>query len=166
MPARREPAGPTGSGSRSHTLARGGLARETADDDVEKDETAASSTTGDGSPWNVGNKAVLVQPFDPNLRPSEVVFDKLAIWIRIYDLPFGLMNKQWGFELGNKVGPVMKVDVDEQGRAWGPFLRVKVQFDISKPLLRCITIFLRKGRYQRCIMLDMRNFPITVILVG
>ena len=49
MPARREPAGPTGNGSRSRTLARGGLARETADDDVEKDETAASSTTGDGA---------------------------------------------------------------------------------------------------------------------
>ena len=113
----------------------------------------------DGSPWNVGNKAVLVQPFDPNLRPSEVVFDKLAIWIRIYDLPFGLMNKQWGFELGNKVGPVLKVDVDEQGRAWGPFLRVKVQFDISKPLLRCITIFSKKRQVPEVYNVRYEKLP-------
>lgn len=26
----------------------------------------------DGSPWHVDRKAVLVQHFDPNLRPSEV----------------------------------------------------------------------------------------------
>jgi len=53
----------------------------------------------DGSPWNVGKKAVLLQHFDPNLRPSEVTFNKIAIWIRIYDLPFGLMNRKWGWEL-------------------------------------------------------------------
>jgi hypothetical protein len=33
----------------------------------------------DGPPWNVGNKAVLVQHFDPSLRPSEVMFDRMAI---------------------------------------------------------------------------------------
>jgi hypothetical protein len=49
----------------------------------------------DGSPWSVGNKAVVVQRFSPNLRPSEVTFDKMAVWIIIYDLPFGLMNNKW-----------------------------------------------------------------------
>ncbi|CAN6204123.1 unnamed protein product [Urochloa humidicola] len=98
----------------------------------------------DGSPWNVGKKTVLVQQFDANLRPSEVVFNKMAIWIRIYDLPFGLMNSKWGWELAKKLGSVMKVEVDAQGRAWGSYLRAKVQVDISKPLLRCITIFSQK----------------------
>jgi hypothetical protein len=36
------------------------------------------------------------------------------------------------------------VEVDAQGRAWGPYLRAKVLVDISKPLLRCITIFSEK----------------------
>jgi hypothetical protein len=76
----------------------------------------------DGSPWSVGKKSVLIQQFDPNLRPSEVVFDKMAIWI-ICDLPFGLMNSKWGRELAKKVGSIMKVEVDAQGRAWGPYLR-------------------------------------------
>ncbi|CAO2160944.1 unnamed protein product [Urochloa humidicola] len=98
----------------------------------------------DGSPWNVSGKAVLVQRFDPNLRPTDVVFDKMPIWIRICDLPFGLMNRIWGTELAKKVGSVEKVDVDAQGRAWGPYLRAKVLIDISKPLLRCITIFSNK----------------------
>jgi len=98
----------------------------------------------DESPWNVGNKLVLVQRFDPNLRPSEVTFDKMPIWIRIQDLPFGLMNNKSGLELTKKIGSVLKVEVDSQGRAWGPFLRAKVQIDLAKPLLRCITIFSEK----------------------
>lgn len=98
----------------------------------------------DGSPWYVGKKAVLVQKFDPNLRPSEVVFDRMTIWIRICDLPFGLMNNRWGWKLAKKVGKVINVEVDAQGRAWGPYLRAKVQVDISKPLLRCISIFSEK----------------------
>jgi hypothetical protein len=28
-----------------------------------------------------------VQQFDPNMRPSKIVFDKMAIWVKIYDLP-------------------------------------------------------------------------------
>lgn len=98
----------------------------------------------DGSPWAVGNKAVLVQQFDPNLRPSEVAFDKMAVWIRILDLPFGLMNNKWGWELAKKVGSVMKLEVDSQGRAWGLYLRAKVQIDLTKPLLRCVIIFSEK----------------------
>ncbi|KAK3121518.1 hypothetical protein QOZ80_8BG0655120 [Eleusine coracana subsp. coracana] len=68
----------------------------------------------------------------------------MAVWVRIHDLPFGLMNDKWGWELAKKVGDVMKIEVDAQGRAWGPYLRAKVQIDLSKPLLRCVTIFSEK----------------------
>ena len=113
----------------------------------------------DGSPWNVGKKAVLIQQFDPNLRPSEVVFDKMAIWIRICDLPFGLMNRKWGWELAKKVGSVMKLDVDAHGRAWGPYLRAKVQVHISKPLLRCITIFSEKRQTTEIYNVKYEKLP-------
>jgi hypothetical protein len=85
-----------------------------------------------------------MQQYDPNLRPSEIVFDKMAVWIRIYDLPFGLMNKRWGWKLAEKVGTVMKVEVDSQGRAWGAYFRAKVQINLSKPLMRCVSMFSEK----------------------
>ena len=46
----------------------------------------------DGSPWNIGKRAVLVQEFDASLRPSDIHFDHMSIWVRIYNIPFGLMN--------------------------------------------------------------------------
>lgn len=69
----------------------------------------------DGSLWMVGNRAVLIQDFDADLRPTDVNFDRMSIWVRIQNLPFGLMNKTWGEDLARKIGSLQKVDVDDQG---------------------------------------------------
>lgn len=108
----------------------------------------------DGSPWTIGKKAGLLQQFDPSLRPSEVSFDKMAIWVRIYYIPFGYMNNEWGEVMAGRVGKVLKLEVDANGKAWGPFLRAKVQVDINKPLLRCVTVFSEKK--QRADQFDVR----------
>ncbi|KAL6642633.1 hypothetical protein ACP70R_020814 [Stipagrostis hirtigluma subsp. patula] len=113
----------------------------------------------DGSPWNVGKKAVLVQAFDPNLRPSEVVFDRMSIWVRIYDLPFGLTNNKWGKELAKKIGSVVKIEVGSDDRAWGAYLRAKVQVDISKPLLRCISIYSERKKITEVFDVKYEKLP-------
>jgi hypothetical protein len=46
----------------------------------------------DGSPWNVNKRAVLVKRYDQNQRSTDIVFNLLPIWVRIMNLPFGLMN--------------------------------------------------------------------------
>jgi hypothetical protein len=88
----------------------------------------------DGAPWNVSKRAVLFKRYVPNLRPADMVFNKMPIWVRIMNLPFGLMNKRWGFELAGMIGEVEKLELDEHGRAWGPYLRARVAIDVSKPL--------------------------------
>lgn len=95
----------------------------------------------DGAPWNVSKRAVLFKRYVPNLRPADMVFNKMPIWVRIMNLPFGLMNKRWGFELAGMIGEVEKLELDEHGRAWGPYLRARVAIDVSKPLRRCVGIF-------------------------
>lgn len=95
----------------------------------------------DGSPWNVNKRAVLVKRYDQNQRSTDIVFNLLPIWVRIMNLPFGLMNGKWGGQLAGMIGEVEKLDLDDQGRAWGPYLRAKVAIDVSKPLRRCVGIF-------------------------
>lgn len=41
----------------------------------------------DGSPSFVGKHAIL-QDLDPTLRPKELKFDRMPIWICILDIPF------------------------------------------------------------------------------
>lgn len=54
----------------------------------------------------------------------------------MHNIPFGMMNKVHGEMLGNTIGEIIEIDVDKDGVGWGPFLWVRVQVDIKKPLLR------------------------------
>lgn len=46
------------------------------------------------------------------------------------------MTQEIGVQVGNKMGIVMEVDVDEDGVGWSPYLRIKAELDITKPLMR------------------------------
>lgn len=46
------------------------------------------------------------------------------------------MTKEWGVHVGNSVGRVLEVDVDDDGVGWGKYLRVKVEIKLHKALAR------------------------------
>ncbi|CAN6347958.1 unnamed protein product [Urochloa humidicola] len=101
----------------------------------------------DGSPWyigrqSVGRQVVILQDFNYDLRPSDVKFEDLAIWVNILDLPLGLRNEKWGFALARMIGKkVLKVDVDKQKRAVGKDLRVRIIIPLNEPLPRGVSVF-------------------------
>jgi hypothetical protein len=105
---------------------------------------ADKSRVQEGSPWHVGRHAVLLNEFDPSLRPTEYCFEELDVWVRILNLPYGLMNNQWGKELAGRIGKVGKMDVDDKGRAWGDYLRFRAAIKIKEPLMRCVSVFSQK----------------------
>ena len=46
------------------------------------------------------------------------------------------MNKAVGTKIGNEMCELLMVDAPKSGLAWGPFLRIIVNVDITKPLMR------------------------------
>ncbi|KAK1612361.1 hypothetical protein QYE76_036034 [Lolium multiflorum] len=95
----------------------------------------------EGSPWKVGTHAVLMKKYDADVPPSQVVFDRMAIWARILNLPSRLMNSDRGTEIAKPIGLVKKVESDELGRCWGPYMRVRVEIAVQEPLLRFISVY-------------------------
>ena len=77
---------------------------------------------------------------DGSKRLKELEFVSVPIWIRVFDLPLGLMNEGTARRIGNKAGRFLEVDMDEDGLAVGEFLRIKVLLDIRKPLFRGVTM--------------------------
>jgi hypothetical protein len=79
-------------------------------------------------PWEFGGDLLIVLDFDGSKRLKDLDFNIVPVWIRVFDLPLGMMNEKTGKVIGEKVGRVLKVDVD--GFTVGNYLRVKVQVDV------------------------------------
>ncbi|CAM0909452.1 unnamed protein product [Alopecurus aequalis] len=105
---------------------------------------ADRSRVAKGGPWCIGRHAILLKEFDPRIKPDEVVFNELPIWARIMNLGYGLMNSERGIPLASRLGKVERAEVDENGRAWGSFLRVRVSIDASEPIMRCVSVHSKK----------------------
>ncbi|KAM0897654.1 hypothetical protein ACQ4PT_022424 [Festuca glaucescens] len=58
----------------------------------------------DGPPWVVGKHAVLLQGFNIDLRPRDMIFYKLKVWVTILNLPFGYMQKWSGTAIASSIG--------------------------------------------------------------
>jgi hypothetical protein len=96
------------------------------------------------SPWNFGKFAVILREYDDKLKPSQIRFERMEIWVRLLDLPLGWMNQQRGARAMKLIGEVVKVDVDKFGKDSGPFLRARVAIDLDKPIKRGVLLKMSK----------------------
>jgi hypothetical protein len=119
-----------------------------------------------GSPWHISKHGVLLKFFDPLVKPSEVIFDRLSLWARIFKLPFGLMNDTRGKELAGNLGKVEAMDVDSKGRAWGDFLRVRVAINVLEPVMRCVSVFSQKRKTKEIFQVMYERLPIYCFSCG
>jgi hypothetical protein len=92
------------------------------------------------SPWTFDKKLILMARFVGDLQPSAVKFTHAAFWIRLVNLPIKSMTREMGEDIGQRVGRLITVDAPEDnGVAWGRYLRIRVEVEIAKPLMRgCI----------------------------
>jgi hypothetical protein len=56
----------------------------------------------------------------------------------------GMMNTEIGDLVGEQIGKVLEVDIDDDGNAMGEFMRIKVRMDIIVPLMRFTTLELEE----------------------
>lgn len=82
-----------------------------------------------GGPWRYKGDELLIQPYDGLTPASEVTFDFVPLWVRLFDLPEAMMTKVYARSLGGKLGEVIAF-----GGAIRNFLRVRVKFPLKKPL--------------------------------
>uniref|UniRef100_A0ACD5VIC1 Uncharacterized protein n=1 Tax=Avena sativa TaxID=4498 RepID=A0ACD5VIC1_AVESA len=111
-----------------------------------------------GSPWNINKNGVLLKLFNPAVKPRDVCFDKLLVWARIFNLPFGLMNDIRGKCLASNIGDIV-MEVDGHGRAWGDFLRVRVWIKTHEPLMRFVSVFSQKRQTTEVYQVMYERLP-------
>jgi hypothetical protein len=114
----------------------------------------------------VGRHAVLLKQYDDRLSASEIVFDRMEIWVRILNLPLGWMNQQRGSRAMSLIGHVVKMDVDKDGKASGAFLRGRVAIEVDKPLRRGVLLRMSKMEESRWFEAQYEKLPFYCFACG
>jgi hypothetical protein len=102
-------------------------------------------------PWMFNDELLVMEEFDENKSVEEYNFESIPIWVRIFNLPLGRMNRDTGEAMGDVIGKFIEVEVGDDGMAFGQYLRVKVRMMIDKPLMRGMIIQVgENGREKWC----------------
>lgn len=93
-----------------------------------------------------GKDLIVVVEFDGKKRIEDIKFDRIPIWLRAIGMPLGMMNLETGKAIGDEVGEFMELEQDDNGSAVGQFLCIKIRLDISKPLMRGVSLVAFEGK--------------------
>ena len=88
-----------------------------------------------GEPWSFDRHLVVLQRYDGILPMEDVDFSKTSFWVQIHNLPLGYLTPEVALEIGESLGTVNK-SVALSDMVGGNFIRIRVLFDITRPLCR------------------------------
>ena len=94
----------------------------------------------EGGLWFFGGSYVAVRLWEPNFKASTTKLSTIAIWVRLNKLPVEYYEAHVLQEIGNAIGPVLKVDVNMATEVRGRYAHICVQIDVSKPLIKTVLI--------------------------
>lgn len=69
----------------------------------------------DDGPWEFGKSLLVVEDFVPSKTLKEYEFRWVPVWVRIFNLPLGMMCREVGEVIGGFIGETLEVDVGPDG---------------------------------------------------
>ncbi|KAK8652328.1 hypothetical protein V6N13_061348 [Hibiscus sabdariffa] len=104
----------------------------------------ASSTSRDNilkrGPWEFQKHWFALEHADPMRTIHDYSFQYMCIWVRIHNIPISLMTAALARTLGACIGKVVMTDTRLEDGNMGEFMRVRISFDTTKPLRRCVVL--------------------------
>lgn len=107
-------------------------------------------------PWVKKGHYLVVQRWSPNQNPYSYSVRKLAIWVRVPNLPFHFYDEENLVKIGNIIGKRLKVDKNslpqQQGEDMmvdrGRYARICVEVDLSRKLRSRVVLRRRAFRVE------------------
>ena len=106
----------------------------------------------------------MLQRFNGDLSPSKVIFQHSSFWIRVFNVHILSINRTIGIHIANEIGTPPLVDAPKSSLAWGPFLRIRVDIDITKPLMKGKIVHIEDVE-EGWVFLSMRDYLPSAIVV-
>ncbi|KAI8020470.1 hypothetical protein LOK49_LG04G00467 [Camellia lanceoleosa] len=88
-------------------------------------------------PWSVMWSLLVLQPLKSGMVTSELEFRWCPFWVQVHGLPIAKLTRGHGETIGRRLGRLVRVEAHSEGLLLQRnFLRIRVEIDITKPLLQ------------------------------
>lgn len=87
-------------------------------------------------PWHFDNQILVLQPWKPQLKQDDASFRRCSMWIHIKGLPNHWVSKEVGWKIGKLFIHCRNVVIPESGSRSGRLMKILVDIDLGKPLMR------------------------------
>ncbi|XP_030965677.1 uncharacterized protein LOC115986615 isoform X1 [Quercus lobata] len=96
-------------------------------------------------PWSFHNHILLLRRWEKGMTAFSVNFQTVPMWVQVWGLPFDLINKEVGIDIGQGIGRVIEVDWKAIASDQARFLRVRVDVPLDKPIRRGAPVLSPEG---------------------
>ena len=117
----------------------------------------------DNGPWSFENQLLVLRCWEKGMTPRSVKFTSVPMRVQVWGLPFDLINKDAGRDIGSGLGRVVDMDSKALMADQARFLRIRVEIPLNKPLSRGSPVISPKGdkalvafKYERLVGLCYR----------
>ncbi|XP_057760878.1 uncharacterized protein LOC130981296 [Arachis stenosperma] len=86
-------------------------------------------------PWMIADHYLLVQRWRPLFIPQESEVKRVAVWIRIPNLPAKLYNRYFLWKVGKSIGNMLKVEEHTSIHSREKFAHICVEVDLRKKMV-------------------------------
>jgi len=93
-----------------------------------------------GGPWFVGQQFISIRQWELEFKASLALCLTITVWVRLPELPIEFYEPPMLKKIGKTIGPVLRIDSYTLNGEKGRFVRICVQIDVNKPLVRSIKI--------------------------
>ncbi|XP_075658909.1 uncharacterized protein LOC142628753 [Castanea sativa] len=93
-----------------------------------------------GGPWFVGQQFLSICQWEPKFKASLASCLFVVVWVRLPELPIEFYELTILKKIGKTIGPILRIDSHTLNGGRGRFVRICIQIDVNKPLIRFIKI--------------------------
>ncbi|MBA0868970.1 hypothetical protein Goshw_021310 [Gossypium schwendimanii] len=86
------------------------------------------------SPWLFDRCLFSMMPFENGKAIDTYEFWMAPFWLRIYNIPIELMDRQTALDIGNAIGELVAIDWKDRNGGWTEFIRIKFGSWLRAPI--------------------------------
>ncbi|KAM0865473.1 hypothetical protein ACQ4PT_043245 [Festuca glaucescens] len=109
-------------------------------------------------PWTFRGWGVLIEDYDRLSDPEKFVFGGIYVWAQIHGIPELYRKKEVVDDLARRVGKIKEVQMAPKLFYDGNYVRIRVRVDISRPLMRFVSLTMPEGKRRLAVKYEKIPF--------